>query len=145
MKILWNILLGIFSFLCIAALVFQGFVLPSFSLTLSVLLRLGAAFCAQWLFARVFRKKWLRYLPVLLTAMAAVWGFFLYLTSPSWRNATFGLFMADYASPALSCAAFWGLNWLLPRLWPSLKHAVKRFRKRRKKSKASKKDMPRFR
>ena len=145
MKVLWNVLLCIFSLLCIAVLVLQGFALPALSPAISILLRIGAALFAQWFFARSFQKKWLRCLPVLLTSLAAVWGFFLYLTSPSWRNATFGLFLADYASPFISCAAFWGSNWLLPRLWPRLRHAVRRSRKRRKKTKASKKDMPRFR
>ena len=145
MKTVWNVLLGIFAVLCIAVLLLQGFVLPSLAPALSVLLRLCAAFFAQWFFSRVFQKKWLRCLPVLLTSIFAVWGYFLYLTSPSWRNATFGLFLADYASPALSCAAFWLLRWLMPPLWYRLKRSIKAFRKRRKKAKVDKKDMPRFR
>ena len=145
MKLLWNILLGIAAFLSAAVLLLQGFALPAITPAVSVLLRICAAIAIQWLFLRLFRKKWLRALPILLTSVAAVWGFFLYLTSPSWRNATFGLFMADYASPALGCAAVWAMNWLLPRLIPRIRKAIKAAKKRRKKKKVSKEDIPRFR
>ena len=145
MKIIWNILLGIFALLSAAVLLLQGFALPALAPWVDLLLRISAAFFTQWLFLRLFRRKWLRTLPVALTALAAVWGFFLYLSSPSWRGATFGLFMHDYAAFMLSCAAVWALGWLLPRLVPRVKKAIKAFFRRRKKGKASKKDMPKFR
>lgn len=145
MKIVWNILLGIFSVLCIVVLVLQGFGLPSLSRAALLWLRIGAAFFAQWLFSRAFQKNWLRALPAGLTSLVAVWGFFLFLTSPSWRNATFGSFMADYASLAISCAAYWFLRWLLPRLFPRLWRGIKASFKYRKTSKVTKDDMPRFR
>jgi len=145
MKIVWNILLGILSFLCVAVLVLQGFALPSLPRAALLWLRIGAVFFAQWLFARAFQKKWLRCLPLLLASLATVWGYFLYLTSPSWRNATFGNFMSDYASLVLGCCAYWVLRWLLPRLFPRIRRSVKASLKRRKTSKINKEDMPRFR
>ena len=145
MRIVWNILLGIFSVLCIAALLLQGFALPAFSPALLLLLRFGGAFFAQWLFFRASQKKWVRFLPLFLTTVASVWGFFLFLTSPSWQNATFGHFVADYFSLFLSCIAFFFLRWLLPRLLPRLKRGIVLLFTRRKRKKASKQDMPRFR
>ena len=145
MKLFVNILLGLLSAVSLAVLLLQGFGLPALLPWADLLLRIAAAFFIQWLFSRVFQKKWLRSLPIILTSLAGIWGFFLFLTSPSWRNATFGNFMADYASLALSCAAFWFLHWLLPRLVPRIKRAVKNFFRKKKKAKADKKDMPRFR
>lgn len=145
MKLLLNILLGLAAAASLAVLFLQGFALPALTPLVSLLLRICAAFCIQWLFLRLFRKKWLQALPILLTSIAAVWGFFLYLTSPSWRNATLGAFVSDYASLALSCAAVWFLNWLLPRLIPRIKKAIKAGKKRRKKAKVSREDIPRFR
>ena len=145
MDILWNVLLGICTVLSGATLLLQGFVLPDLTPRIDVLLRIGAAFFAQWLFFRACQKKALKFLPILIAALVTVWGYFLYLTSPSWRNATFGHFLGDYASFFLACAAFWGLRWLLPRLLPRMKKGIILLFTRRKRNKATKKDMPRFR
>ena len=115
MTIFLNILLGLATAAASALLLLQGFVLPDLAPWIDVLLRIGAAFFAQWLFFRACQKKALKCFPLLIAALVTVWGYFLYLTSPSWRNATFGHFLGDYASFFLACAAFWGLRWLLPR------------------------------
>ena len=145
MKILWNILLGILSAACIAALVLQGFLLPALPPIALLGLRIGGAFFAQWLFYRCFQKNWLKSLPLLLTSMFTVWGYFLYLTSPSWLNATFAGFLSDYASLALSCCGFLFLRWSLPRLLPRIRRGIRNAFKKRKQNKENKKDMPRFR
>ena len=145
MKVVWNILLGIFSFLCFAVLLLQGFALPALAPWTLVLLRLGSTLFAQWLFFRAFRKNWLRILPLLLSSLVSVWGYFLYLTSPSWRNATLKHFYGDYAAFFFGCAIYLAMRWLLPRLLPRLKKGIVLLFTRRKRKKASKKDMPRFR
>lgn len=145
MRIFWNVLLALCSLLSAAALLLQGFALPSLAPWLDILLRLCTGFFSQWLFFRAFQKNWLRVFPLLLASAFSVWGFFLYLTSPSWRNATFGHFLGDYASFSLACIGFWALRWLLPRLLPRLKKGIVLLFTRRKRNKASKKDMPRFR
>ena len=145
MRIFWNILLCLFALVCIAALVLQGFGLPQFTPWIDVLLRIGAAFFAQWFFFRAARKKRRRFFPLLLPAFLTVWGLFLYLSSPSWRNATLLHFFGDYASFFLACAGFFFLRWALPRLLPRMKKGIVLLFTRRKRNKASKKDMPRFR
>ena len=145
MQIIWNLLLVSGALLSAAALLLQGFLLPALAPWINVLLRLSTCFFAQWLFFRAYRKNWLRILPLLLTTLVSIWGFFLYLTSPSWRNATFGHFMADYAAFFLGCALFLFLRWLLPRILPRIKKGIVLLFTRRKRQKASKKDMPRFR
>ena len=145
MTIFLNILLGLATAAASALLLLQGFVLPDLAPWIDVLLRIGAAFFAQWLFFRACQKKALKCFPLLIAALVTVWGYFLYLTSPSWRNATFGHFLGDYASFFLACAAFWGLRWLLPRLLPRMKKGIILLFTRRKRNKATKKDMPRFR
>ena len=145
MDILWNVLLGIGTVLSGATLLLQGFGLPNLAPWIDVLLRISTAFFAQWFCFRAFHKNWLRILPLLLTSLVSVWGFFLFLTSPSWRNATFGHFLRDYASFLLACAAFLFLRWLLPRLLPRMKKELILLFTRRKRSKAAKKDMPKFR
>ena len=145
MRIFLNILLGLLGLLCAAALLLQGWLFPGLAPWIDVLLRIGAAFFAQWLFFRACQKKMLQFLPLLIAAVVTVWGYFLYLTSPSWQNATFGHFLGDYASFFVACAAFWGLRWLLPRLLPRMKKGIVLLFTRRKRNKATKKDMPRFR
>ena len=145
MTIFVNILLGLAAAAASALLLLQGFVLPDLAPWIDVLLRIGSAFFAQWLFFRACQKKVLKFLPLLIAALVTVWGYFLYLTSPSWQNATLLHFFSDYASLLLACAGFWGLRWLLPRLLPRLKKGIILLFTRRKRNKATKKDMPRFR
>lgn len=139
MNIVWNVILGLGAAVSAAALLLQGFVFPALSTGVMVLLRILVAVCLQWLFLRLIQKKVLRCFPALAASCFACWGFFLYLTSPSWRNATFSDFMADYASWLGGCLLILLLGWLLPRLIPRLKKAIRKKIRKIKKSRQYKK------
>lgn len=134
MKILWNILLGLLTVLSAAVLILQGFGLPALSPALCVILRILTAVFGQWLFLRLFQKKLLRAIPTLAAAMAAVWGFFLYLSSPSWVGATLKSLFADYVSFLLGCCLVWVFAWLMPRILPRIKKLLKSKKRRKKKT-----------
>ena len=71
----------------------------------SLALRVISAFSAQLLMLNVFKGNILKFIPLALTASMALWGTYLYFTSPHWANATFGNLLADYISPFISCTA----------------------------------------
>ena len=77
--------LSVVIILCISlfVLLMQGFGLPSIIPVLDLILRI---------------------VPLILTVAFALWGGWLFLTSDSWANATFGDYFADYCTPALGCA-----------------------------------------
>lgn len=135
MKILWNIVLGLLSVLSAAVLILQDFVLPALTPTLSVILRLVMAVCVQWLFLRLFKKRVIVYIPSLAAAVCTVWGFFLYLSSPSWVGVTFKSFLADYVTFLLGCCLVWGVSRLIPRILPRIKKALKAKKRTKKKKK----------
>lgn len=93
--------------ICLWLLLFQGFAAPSLSSFGNFSLRFLAAVSGQWLVCRSAKSELTQLLPALGTSLFAVWGFFLFLTSPSWRHATFGGFLADYAAPAICCWLVW--------------------------------------
>ena len=132
-KMIVNILLGFCAAAAVLVLVFQGFVIPAVSDTASLWLRLVGAVCCQWLVFRVFEKKLHRAVPLLLGALLAVWGFFLYLSSPSWLGTTFNSFLSDYVSPLFGCLLVWVLAWLLPPLRNILKNLLRVLKRRKKK------------
>lgn len=132
MRIVWNVLLGLCAATCAAALLLQGFGIPPLSGTVIILLRIGGVFCLQWLFRRLFKNTLLRCVPALAAGCWACWGYFLFLTSPSWRNATFGAFLADYFSYLGGCLLFFALSWLLPRLIPRIRKAIRRAARKRR-------------
>ena len=86
----------------LVVLLFQGFALPSISAPMALLLRILAAAGIQLFFLLMFRR-FLRYLPLLLTVLLALWGGWLFCSSPSWQNATFLGYLADYCSLAFAC------------------------------------------
>ena len=75
--------------------------------SMSLLLRMLPAFSLQLLLCRFGRCK---ALSLLLTGMLALWGTYLFCTSPSWVYATLGGLIADYISPFLACAAAYVLS-----------------------------------
>lgn len=89
------------------ALALQGFGLPPLSPSAILLLRCCSAISIQWLMHRIAIRKYIKILPLAITILLCVWGFFLLLTSPSWQHATFTGFLADYASPAVCCTLVW--------------------------------------
>ena len=109
MKFLVNGLLFLIFGICAWLLVFQDYAAPTLSPLGNFFLRFLVAVTGQWLVCRIARTGFRQMLPVICTSFFAVWGFFLMLTSPSWRHATFGRFLADYVTPTAGC---WGV-WLL--------------------------------
>lgn len=107
MRQLYTFLLGAGFCVCLYLVVFQGFAAPSLPTLWDALLRFSAAICIQLLLIRTGKSGLVRIAPLALALLAAVWGFFLFLTSPSWQGATFGAFLADYITPMLGCGAAW--------------------------------------
>lgn len=106
-KRIWNIPL-LFGFLIPMVLLFWPF--AYWGSTASLLLRVIAAACIQLLLCRNARSRTVFFLPLLLCTLGALWGLFLYHTSPDW-TCSFGEFVKDYVSPAISCAACCWLYW----------------------------------
>lgn len=140
MKLFLNILLGLLCAACAAALILQGFLFPALPGWADILLRMGGAAFGQILMLRLTKKKLVRYLPLMVSAMAAVWGFFLLLTSPSWRNATVGGYLHDYASFFGGCLLVVLLALARPRLKKGMKKLRRSIKRRRKQKKM--KDIP---
>ena len=70
---------------------------------MSVILRVIASVAAQLLFCRMFKSNIVKTIPALLTGAFAVWGTYLYFTSPHWSTATVGGLITDYVSPFICC------------------------------------------
>ena len=71
--------------------------------TMLLILRIIPALAIQILLCRIGRYIGVKVIPVLLTGVLAIWGTYLYFTSPHWDNATFGSLIADYVSPLICC------------------------------------------
>ena len=132
MKTAWNVLLGLTAAACALALLFQGFAFSALSPALALWMKILGAVCCQWFFLRISPKKFIQAIPLMVSGIFAVWGFFLFLTSPSWIHATFSDFLADYAFYAIVCGSVIFLSWLLPRLFHRIRKNVQT-RIRRKK------------
>lgn len=104
------VLLGFGFCICLYLVAFQGFAAPALPTALDALLRFCAALCIQLLAMRIRRYPMLHAAPFFLAFFLAVWGFFLFLTSPSWQGATFVHFLADYGTPLAGCAIAWLLR-----------------------------------
>jgi len=106
--------------IAVAALVAHFWPMAYWSSTTLVLLRITAAFFAQMYFCR---RNWnlpVRLLPLLGTSLLALWGGWLFGSSPAWADASFAGYFWDYCSPTLACAAAWAVVWLRKRLsWGS--------------------------
>ena len=74
---------------------------------MALLLRVIPAVSAQLLLCRWEKCK---ALPLVLTGLFALWGVYLFCTSPAWRYATVTGLFADYISPFLGCIAAYGLG-----------------------------------
>lgn len=140
MRLFVNILLGLCSVLCAAALILQGFLFPALPGWADLLLRIGVGIFAQILMLRMCQKKLLRYAPSLISTLAAVWGLLLLLSSPSWMNATTGGFFHDYISFLGGCLLVVLLNKARPWI-QKLRKRIRRYIKRRRKQKQTK-DIP---
>lgn len=70
---------------------------------MSLFLRVIPAISVQLLVCRTTRREFIKTTPIVITAAAALWGSYLYCTSPSWSNATLGGLIADYISMFICC------------------------------------------
>lgn len=80
-----------------------------------LILRIIPSFAVQVLLCRVGKHNIIKAIPLLLTGVFALWGTYLYYTSPHWSNATFGDLIADYASPFVCCVIAFGIGLLVHR------------------------------
>ena len=78
--------------------------------TLDCILRVVPAISAQFLLCGLGKRDLARVIPLILTGMFALWGTYLFCTSPSWIYATLGGLIADYISPFLGCAIAYALS-----------------------------------
>ena len=69
-----------------------------------LILRVIPSLSVQALLCNTIKNGWLKTVPLALTALAALWGIYLFFTSASWVNATVGGLVADYISPFICCA-----------------------------------------
>ena len=102
-----NVLLMVILGICVYLMAFQGFAAPEIPTLGDALLRFLASLCLQLLTLRMGRKEIVRYGPMAAAFLIAVWGFFLFLTSPSWQGTVFGAALADYLRPICGCVTGW--------------------------------------
>ena len=105
MKKLITLLLGLLGLVFTYLVLAQGYALPQMDRWLDLTLRICAGVFLQFIAIQTGRKKLLQLLPLLLTAVALVWGLLLMITVPSWLRITFLSFLTQYAAPFVSCAA----------------------------------------
>lgn len=105
MRQVYMVVLGFSFCVCLYLVAFQGFAAPNLPTAVDALLRFCGGVCIQLMALRLRRYYLLRKAPLFLGCVLAVWGLFLFLTSPSWQGSTFGLFLSHYGTPVLGCAA----------------------------------------
>ena len=132
MKTVWNVFLGLTAAASAAVLLLQGFAFTALNPSMIFGLKILGTLCCQWFFLRISRNKLVQAIPMMLAGILAVWGFFLYLTSPSWLHATFAHFVSDYALYLLVCLGVMLLKWLLPRIWRSIRKAIRAHMRKKK-------------
>lgn len=74
---------------------------------MSLILRIIPSLSVQILFCRLAKHKAIEAIPFLLTGAFALWATDLYMTSPSWSNASFWSYVADCLSPFFCCLAMY--------------------------------------
>ena len=133
MKTVWNVFLGLTAAASAAVLLLQSFALTALSDSLILLLRILGTVCCQWFFLRISKKKVVQAIPLMVSGIVAVWGFFLYLTSPSWLHETFSHFVSYYGLYVLICLGVLLISWLIPRILYAIRRNI-RARRRKKKN-----------
>jgi len=102
-----------------SALLLFGIVIPPVMLlwpfawwgsVMQVVLRVIPAACAQLLACRMRWSRTVKWIPLIVAGMLALWGTWLCFTSPHWIRAAWTGLVADYVSPFLSCAAALALD-----------------------------------
>ena len=102
-----NFLLAVILGVSVYLMAFEGFTAPEIPTAGDAILRFLAALCLQLLTLRTGRKELVRFAPIILSFFMVVWGFFLFLTSPSWQGSVFSAALAEYLMPILGCTAAW--------------------------------------
>ena len=102
-----NILLTAILGVCIYLMAFEGLTAPEIPTLGDALLRFLAAICLQLLTLRIGKREILRFAPMAVGFLMAVFGFFLFLTSPSWQGSVFSTTLADFLMPVLGCITAW--------------------------------------
>jgi len=74
---------------------------------MSLILRIIPSLFVQILFCRLAKHKAIEAIPFLLTGAFALWATDLYMTSPSWSNASFWSYVSDCLSPFFCCLAMY--------------------------------------
>ena len=82
---------------------------------MALILRIIPGIAVQALVCRFCKSNIVRAIPALLTGAFAVWGTYLFFTSPHWINATASGLIADYISPSIGCVAVLLACWLIKR------------------------------
>lgn len=73
--------------------------------TMNLLLRVVPAISMQVMLYQAGKHNILKVFPLILTGLFALWGIYLYFTSPHWSYAAFwGSLVAGYISPLIACA-----------------------------------------
>ena len=134
MKTVWNVFLGLTAAASAAVLLLQRFALTELTPSMILWLKILGTLCCQWFFLGITRKKVVQAIPFILSGILAVWGFFLYLTSPSWLHATFDKFVTKYAMYVLICLGVLLMKWLIPRIWRAIRKAVRAKHRKKKES-----------
>ena len=132
MKTVWNVFLGLIAAASASVLLLQSFALSALSPSMILWLKILGTLCCQWFFLRISRNRLVQAIPMMIAGILAVWGFFLYLTSPSWLHATFSNFVSDYALYLLICLGVMLLKWLIPRIWRSIRKAIRENKRKKK-------------
>ena len=100
MKKTTNILL-VFAVIIPFVLMFWPF--AEWNNVMAIILRIIPSVTVQVLLCRVNSLNIVKVMPSLITGAFALWGTYLYFTSPHWNNATVSELIADYVSPFICC------------------------------------------
>lgn len=100
------------------ALLLSGFILPLVLLLwpfaywadwASLVFRVISALSVQALLCRIGKYPVIKAVPLIISGGIALWGTYLYFTSPHWSNATPGMLVSDYVSMFIACAIVCGV------------------------------------
>ena len=86
---------------------FQGFGFPRIPPLLNYFLRTVAAMCAEIFVICNFKRRWIRLVPLGITALFALWGGYLFVSAESWTQVGFMEYVGGFCTPMLGCCGAW--------------------------------------
>ena len=92
-------------------LFFKGFGFPNIPPLSDYILRSLAALCVQVFVVCNFSAKWIRMVPMVLTAAFMLLGWFPFISGA--RQVGFAVYLGEYCTPFLGCCAAWPLCGML--------------------------------